>query len=90
VLDAEDVQSLGGQQGVYRWREQLHRHGAPSKSLAGGYGRLHSVPGYAPTWGAPAGQAAAGPVTHNWHITDQSNPVATSHEVTRRLGSLRT
>lgn len=89
VLTAEEVRRMGGQRAVYRFRDQLS-HGAPSKSLAGGYGQVQSVPGYAPTWGNPAGQAAAGPVTHNWHIADQSNPVATSHEVTRRLGALRT
>lgn len=87
VLDAEDVRALGGQQGVYRLRAQLHR--SPSKSLAGGYGQVRSLPAYATSWGAgPA--PAVGPTTHNWNIYDQSNPVATAHEVGRRQRMLGT
>jgi hypothetical protein len=29
------------------------------------------------------------PVTHNWNITGQSNPVATAHEVLRRASTLK-
>jgi hypothetical protein len=39
-------------------------------------------------WGA-APAAAAGHVTHNWKIYDQTNPVATAHEVSRRQSMLR-
>jgi hypothetical protein len=61
---------------------------APSKSLAGGYGQNLSIQGR--EWGTSAAvaSAASGPVTNNWYITDQSNPVATAHEVARRQQSL--
>jgi hypothetical protein len=38
-----------------------------------------------------ASSAAMGsaPVTHNWNITGQSNPVATAHEVLRRASTLK-
>lgn len=86
VLDAEDVDALGGQAAVYRLRAQLHR--SPSKSLAGGYGQVQSLPAQYMGWGA-APAAAAGHVTHNWKIYDQTNPVATAHEVSRRQSMLR-
>lgn len=60
---------------------------APSKSMAGGYGAAMSVPGF--DYGTSSAAAvAAGPTTHHWYITDQSNPVATAHEVARRQQSL--
>lgn len=90
VLTAEEVRKMGGHRAVYRFRDQLDRMQAPSKSLAGGYGQVQSVPGYSPHWGAAAGQPAAGPVTNNWTIYDQQDPVATSHEVSRRQRSLST
>ncbi|AYN57872.1 tail length tape measure protein [Arthrobacter phage Faja] len=87
VLDAEDVDALGGQAAVYRLRAQLHR--SPSKSLAGGYGQVQSIPAQYMGWGAAPAAAAAGPTIHNWKIYDQTNPVATAHEVSRRQSMLR-
>jgi hypothetical protein len=38
-----------------------------------------------------ASSAAMGsaPVTHNWYITEQQNPVAAAHEVLRRASTLK-
>jgi len=90
VFSADEVRRMGGQRAVYQFRAQLQRLPAPSKSLAGGYGQVQSLPGHAMAWGSPAGSTDAGPVTNNWHIHDQSNPVATAHEVGRRQRMLGT
>jgi hypothetical protein len=64
----------------------------PSKSLFGGSGSTAYRPS-APTYqGAPNYRAAnSGGVTvnHTYHITDQTNPIATAHEVTRRQTALK-
>lgn len=61
------------------------------KSVFGGTGATAYRPS-APTYqGAPNYRpAASGPttVTHTYYITDQSNPIATAHEVTRRQTAL--
>jgi len=60
----------------------------PSKSLAGGYGAAMSLPAREYGMAAPGVSAPAGPVTHNWYITETSSPVVTAHEVARRQQSL--
>jgi TP901 family phage tail tape measure protein len=64
----------------------------PSKSLFGGSGSTAYRPS-APTYqGAPNYRAAnSGGVTvnHTYNITDQTNPIATAHEVTRRQTALK-
>jgi hypothetical protein len=63
----------------------------PSKSLFGGSGST-AYHASAPTYqGAPNYRAAnSGGVTvnHTYNITDQTNPIATAHEVTRRQTAL--
>jgi TP901 family phage tail tape measure protein len=63
----------------------------PSKSLLGGSGSTAYRPSAPSYQGAPSYQAAAASrpsVTIINHITGQSNPVATAHEVTRRQTAL--
>jgi hypothetical protein len=63
----------------------------PSKSLFGGTGATAYRPSAPAYQGAPSYRAASSvptTVTHNYYITDQSNPVATAHEVTRRQTAL--
>lgn len=90
VFTAEEVRRMGGQRAVYQFRAQLQNLPAPSKSLAGGYGQVTSLPAHSSYWGAQASQAQAGPTINNWKIYDQSNPVATAHEVGRRQRMLGT
>jgi hypothetical protein len=89
VLTADEVRRMGGQRAVYRFRDQL-THGAPSKSLAGGYGQVQSIPGYTAGYAQQAPAGSGGFHIEKVEINDQSNPVATSHELARRLGALRT
>lgn len=96
VLTAQDVDAMGGQQAVYRFREQLHGHGAPSKALAGGYGQLHSIPAQAATGAGgsldlqidrlTAAISSQRPI----QVNEQTNPVAAAMEISRRMGALRT
>ena len=77
VFTAAEVQRMGGHAAVYRFREHL----------ASGY---KYAPAHAPRlhMPAPAPVAAAGPITHKWNIYEQTDPVATAHEVARRQRAL--
>ncbi|QFG09562.1 tail length tape measure protein [Arthrobacter phage TripleJ] len=90
VFTADEVRRMGGQRAVYAFRAQLQHLPAPSKSLAGGYGQVQSIPASAMAWGSSAAAVQRGGDTHHWNIYDQSNPVATGHEVARRQRMLGT
>jgi len=64
--------------------------GAPAMNYMNQTGKLPPTGGAPSYHGAPSYQpaAASAPVTNNYYITGQSNPVATAHEVTRRQMSL--
>ncbi|UYL88306.1 tape measure protein [Arthrobacter phage EvePickles] len=90
VFTADEVRRMGGQRAVYAFRAQLQHLPAPSKSMAGGYGQVQSIPANAMAWGHGVAQAQPAAITNNWKIYDQSNPVATAHEVGRRQRMLGT
>lgn len=85
VLSDSDVDAMGGQAAVYAFRNQLHNGG-------GGVRPMYAAP-------APAAPAAmggfaeprqTGPSIGSVIINDQRDPVATWHEVNRRISGLAT
>lgn len=82
VLTDEDVDAMGGQAAVYAFRNQLHS--------GGGVRPLYAAPApAAPATLSGATTAGSGVHVENMNITQTSDPVTTSHEVARRLRSLR-
>lgn len=87
VLTDEDVDAMGGQAAVYAFRKQLH-----SGSSGSGVRPMYAAP--APP--APAAMGgfseprSTGPSIGQVVINDQRDPVATWHEVNRRISGLAT
>lgn len=79
VLTDEDVDAMGGQAAVYAFRKQLHNGGVRPMYAAPPPARAMQVTQSASSTAAPV---------HTYYITEQSDPVATAHEVARRTMAL--
>lgn len=90
VFTSQEVDLMGGQEAVYRFRAQVRAGDIPRYTNGGGIGAMASPSQFMihqhhpPTAVSGGGGVTFGDVT----ITEQSDPVATFHEFNRRASSL--
>lgn len=97
VLTAAEVQKMGGQDAVYRWRQSVMEGSAPKFAMGGAVGDRHGREysaqqlGHAPFAATGITARVAGGTTFgDVIITEQKDPVATWHEFARRTRMLGT